>query len=172
MQTWGERYQQGLADSAEQTRRARANAIALQRRSWARGEQVLWSPVTVTTPDGRPVDLKVVRTDVGLPATGATKKRGSRDGLLPGLLGLLGALSDLFGVLAFLGFVIGHRLFIELTGRPRWAVVATTGGTPVTVHRTRHRTQALTAAATLADHIERDGTIALHLPPPVGADSP
>ncbi|MFE7563230.1 hypothetical protein [Kitasatospora sp. NPDC057500] len=168
MQTWGERYRQGLADSAEQSRRARADAIALQRRSWARGEQIHWSPVTVATPDGRPVDLKVVRAGTGPPAADVADKRGPRSDFVVGLLGLLGLLSEFIAVLMIPGLA-AHWLFIEVTGRPRWAVVATADGAPVTVQRTRHRKQALTAAATLADRIEREGAIAVYLPVPACA---
>ncbi|MFE6865457.1 hypothetical protein ACFVFS_02755 [Kitasatospora sp. NPDC057692] len=170
MQTWGERYQQGLTDSAEQRRRAEADAVALQRRSWARGENVHWTPVTVTTPDGRPVGLRVVWVGAGLPGDGKPDKRGARNRLVVGILGLLTLLSELGGALVFLGLAL-RWLHIELTGRPHYAVLATADGVPVAVHRTRRRKQALTAAAALADRVEREGTTALHLPAPATASS-
>ncbi|MER6365027.1 hypothetical protein [Kitasatospora sp. NPDC001527] len=151
MQTWGERYQQGLTDSAEQRQRARARAIVRQRRSWARGETINWAPVTVTTPDGRPV---------GLPSGKHSDKHSGRHELIAFLLGLLVLLSELSGVLLVLGLAL-RWLFIELTGRPHYAVLATADNTPVAVHRTRRRRQALLAAAALADRVEREGTTAL-----------
>ncbi|MER5355902.1 hypothetical protein ABT093_36980 [Kitasatospora sp. NPDC002551] len=160
MQTWGERYQQGLTDSAEQRQRARARAIARQRRSWARGETINWAPVTVTTPDGRPVGLRVAWADAGLPSGKHSDKHSGRHELIAFLLGLLVLLSELSGVLLVLGLAL-RWLFIELTGRPHYAVLATADNTPVAVHRTRRRRQALLAAAALADRVEREGTTAL-----------
>ncbi|MFB7474031.1 hypothetical protein [Kitasatospora sp. NPDC056184] len=163
MQTWGERYQQGLTDSAEQRRRAKADAVALQRRSWARGENVHWTPVTVTTPDGRPVGLRVVWIGAGLPGDGNLDRRASRNLVAVHLMGLLVLLSELVGALMLLGLAL-RWLHIELTGRPHYAVLATADGAPVAVHRTRRRKQALIAAAALADRIEREGTTALAAP--------
>ncbi|WP_380279398.1 hypothetical protein [Kitasatospora purpeofusca] len=168
MQTWGERYQQGLTDSAEHERRARAGAVARQRRSWARGENIHWTPVTVTTPDGRPVGLRVVWVGAGLPADGELDKRESRNRFVVGLLGLLTVLSEIGGALLLLALAL-RWLFIELTGRPHYAVLATADGVPVAVQRTRRRKQALIAAAALADRIERDGTAALYIPAPATA---
>ncbi|GAA1404421.1 hypothetical protein GCM10009639_50320 [Kitasatospora putterlickiae] len=165
MQTWGERYQQGLTDSAERERRARADAAALRRRGWARGENVQWTPLTVTTPDGRLVGLRVVRVGSGPPAADVAGKPGARSDLLVGVLGLLALLAEFVAVLMLLGLAV-QWLFVELTGRPRWAVVATADGVPLTVQRTRRREQALIAAAALADRLEREGTAALYLPAP------
>ncbi|MET8702514.1 hypothetical protein ABZW10_27160 [Kitasatospora sp. NPDC004723] len=160
MQTWEERYRQGRADKADQQQRARADAVALQRRSWARGENVHGTPVTVTAPDGRPVGLRVVWAGAGLPAGREPDRRRTRSRFLAGLLGGLAALSELVGALALLGLAL-RWLFIELTGRPHYAVLATTDGSPLAVHRTRRRRQALIAASALADRIEHDGTAAL-----------
>ncbi|MFE7192112.1 hypothetical protein [Kitasatospora sp. NPDC057541] len=160
MRSWEQRYRKGLSDSAEQRRRARADAVALRRRSWARGENVHGTPVTVTTPDGRPVGLRVVWAGAGLPADGEPDRRRTGDRFLAGLLGVLAALWELVGALALLALAL-RWLFIELTGRPHYAVIATADGTPVAVHRTRRRGQALIAASALADRIEHDGTAAL-----------
>uniref|UniRef100_UPI0036D3B2E3 hypothetical protein n=1 Tax=Kitasatospora purpeofusca TaxID=67352 RepID=UPI0036D3B2E3 len=149
--------------------------MTLQRRSWARGENVPYTGyVEVAGPDRTAVHLSVVRLDVPgavpkpKPARPtAEPKRRRRPG--PDASALASDASGLGAVLAmavglgFLLLVTGRWLFIELTGRPHYAVLATADGVPA-VQRTRRRKQALIAAATLADRIERDGTAALTTP--------
>ncbi|MFB7474032.1 hypothetical protein [Kitasatospora sp. NPDC056184] len=135
--------------------------MALQRRSWARGENVPYTGhVAVAGPDGRTVGLSVVRLDVP-GAVPKPKRRRSGPGIEASGLASdasgIGAVLAMVAVLGFLLFVVGRWLFNELTGRPHFAVLATAEGTAVAVHRTRRRRPALIAAAALADRIEREG---------------
>ncbi|MEV6972381.1 hypothetical protein [Kitasatospora sp. NPDC093806] len=161
MRTWEERYHQGQADAAESARRTRAEALALQRRLWARGEQAHLAPVTVTGPDDVTVNIRVVWAGA-IPAPPAVDRAGRRRLWLMEALGAVATVLYPLAALFLLGLA-ARWLFIELTGRPHYAVLATAPatGAHVITHRTRRRKHAFIAAATLADRVERDGATAL-----------
>ncbi|WP_416874854.1 hypothetical protein [Kitasatospora sp. SC0581] len=140
--------------------RSSAGAMALQRKAWARGDRTVFTHVVdVTGPDGRPVT-------VSLSWLGEYQgpEEGSRSEKLLNLLALVPFMEVVAA--AVIGLTLLSRwLFIELTGRPHFAVTARIDGADgadwQVVARTRRRPAAMKAAAALADRVERDGAAAL-----------
>ncbi|MEV6972382.1 hypothetical protein [Kitasatospora sp. NPDC093806] len=148
----------------------------MQRRSWARGESINFTGyVEVAGPDRQRICLYVVwlGSPGAVPKPKSKPKRFRRlrrfnldsSGLASDASGL-GALLAVIVGLGFLLFLATRWLFIELTGRPHYAVLAITAaaGAHVITHRTRRRKPSLLAAADLADRVERDGAAAVSCP--------
>ncbi|MET8702515.1 hypothetical protein ABZW10_27165 [Kitasatospora sp. NPDC004723] len=147
------------AARAERTRVERAAAL---RAAWARGERGERHAFTeVGGPDGgEPVRIAVVWLGRFRAVARACRPSASGGGQITDGLGVV----LLLPVLLLLGLDHGLRLlFLRLSGRPRWAVVAAVGagGKPVVVHRGRDQRPAALAAAALAERVEREGAAAL-----------
>ncbi|MFE4976180.1 hypothetical protein ACFRAR_29275 [Kitasatospora sp. NPDC056651] len=143
-------------------------SVTKERKAWARGERDgSIGHVEATGPDAVPVRIAVV----WLGRFGATAKRLDNHDPFRHVAGTPDSVEGillLVPLAALIGLNVGIRwLVLRLLGRPLWAVAAKAGsdrgerGGNTVLLRTRHRAQALTYAAALADRIERDGTAAL-----------
>ncbi|MEU6232074.1 hypothetical protein [Kitasatospora sp. NPDC047058] len=184
MSTWGERRAAREAQlelereqAAELARRTEVfeaalgrKTMALQRKAWARGDGIKHADsVEVTGPDGEPVRIRVQwGLGTGEPEPGTGKGGGKRGGRGTGAIGdPVGVIAAVVvAVLALLGLGLAVKyatrwLYLELTGRPHYAVVAEDGARRTVTTRSRRRRESLLAAAALADEIERTGTAAV-----------